>query len=41
MSKIINQHDKFFKSVFSQKTEMQDFIENSFPKEVISNLDKV
>ena len=39
MEKIPKIHDKFFKQVFSHKAEMQDFIQNSFPKEIIGKLD--
>ncbi len=39
MSKAINQHDRFFKQVFSHKEEMQDFIIHSFPIEIVNNID--
>jgi len=39
MEKIPKIHDKFFKQVFSHKPEMQDLILNSFPKNIVENLD--
>jgi predicted transposase YdaD len=32
MDNIVNQHDKYFKEIFSRKEEMSDFITNALPQ---------
>lgn len=33
-----NPHDKFFKELFSEKEEVTEFITQTFPKELVQNL---
>ncbi len=33
-----NPHDRFFKELFSDKEVMNDFIEKTFPEEIVNNL---
>jgi len=37
--KIVKTHDVFFKEIFSKKEEVQDFIINTFPEKIVTNLD--
>ena len=36
--KVRNPHDRFFKELFSDKEVMNDFIEKTFPEEIVNNL---